>query len=109
MVNDKYQNTVDFEDYLDKSIQNDEKFSQAWEEYQPEFEAMRAVAKARAVNNLTQKELAQLCGIDQADISKIERGLRNPSVSLLRRIAKAMNMSLHIEFVPNDSTRTVNS
>ena len=62
--------------------------------------ASSAVAKARAFRGLSQKQLASLSGIDQSDISKIERGLANPSVSTLNRIANALggNLSIKIDF-----------
>ena len=56
----------------------------------------RAVASARAVAGISQKQLAALAGMDQSDISKIERGMANPSVSTLERIAKAMGGRLSI-------------
>ena len=45
----------------------------------------KAVAAARAQAGLSQKELAERTGIDQSDISKIERGVANPSVATLER------------------------
>ena len=54
----------------------------------------------REQNHLTQKELAERTGINQADISKLENGTRNPSVNLLKRLAEGMGMALKIEFVP---------
>ena len=47
----------------------------------------------RNADNLTQKQLSELTGIDQADISKIENGNANPSIKTLTRIASAMNMN----------------
>jgi len=35
--------------------------------------------------------------INQADISKLENGIRNPSVNLLKRLADGMGMALKIE------------
>ena len=49
---------------------------------------------------MTQKELAECTGINQADISKLENGTRNLSVNLLKRLADGMGMVLKIEFVP---------
>ena len=57
----------------------------------------RAVAYARASAGMTQKELAASAGIDQSDISKIERGIANPSVGTLERIAAALGGTLSIE------------
>lgn len=61
-----------------------------------------AVFSARAKAGLSQAELAALTGIDQADISKIERGLSNPSIQTLNRIAIALNKSLSISFDENN-------
>lgn len=60
------------------------------------------LTKARDIAGLTQKELSERVGIYQADISKIERGIGNPSLSTLKRLAEGMGMKLKIEFVPRD-------
>ena len=59
-------------------------------------ESAHAVAAARAIAGISQKQLAELSGIDQSDISKIERGIANPSVATLDRIAKALGGQLAI-------------
>ena len=56
-----------------------------------------AVAEARAQYGMSQKELAEATGIDQGDISRIERGISNPSVGTLERIAKALGKDLEIK------------
>ncbi len=58
-----------------------------------------AVSSARAIAGISQKQLAVLTGIDQSDISKIERGVANPSVATLDRIAAALcgHLSITIE------------
>ena len=38
-------------------------------------------------------KLAERTGINQADISKLENGTRNPSVNLLKRLAEGENGS----------------
>ena len=53
---------------------------------------------ARKQAHITQKELAERTGIYQADISKIERGLGNPSLSTLSRLAEGLGMELRIDF-----------
>lgn len=76
-------------------------FVREYEALQPEFDVIRAIVAARVSQNLTQAELAQRTGINQADISKLENGTRNPTVNLLKRLADGMGMALKIEFVPN--------
>ena len=56
------------------------------------------LTKAREITGMTQKQLSESTGIYQADISKIERGLANPSLSTLKRLADGMGLKLRIEF-----------
>lgn len=58
------------------------------------------LTNARNEASITQKELAEKTQIYQADISKIERGLANPSIKTLQRLAEGMGMDLHLEFIP---------
>lgn len=55
-----------------------------------------AVSAARAKAGLSQKELSAETGIDQSDISKIERGVSNPTIETLGRIASALDGELLI-------------
>lgn len=55
-----------------------------------------AVAAARARKGISQKELSHLTGIDQSDLSRIERGIANPSVNTLDRIAQALDAKLTV-------------
>ena len=71
-----------------------------YEAIQPEMDVIRAIVNARTSQSLTQNELAKRTGINQADISKLENGTRNPSINLLKRLAEGMGMNLKIEFVP---------
>ena len=88
-----------FDDMLAKQLQNED-FRKEYEAIQPEMDVIRAIVEARTSQNLTQKELAERTGINQADISKLENGTRNPSVNLLKILADGMGMMLKIEFVP---------
>lgn len=83
----------------------DDKFRKEWEDIQPEMDVIRAMVDARISQNLTQKELAERTGINQADISKLENGTRNPSLKLLKRLADGMGMTLKLEFVPKSPAK----
>lgn len=58
------------------------------------MDAKKRVAKnlhrLRTERERTQEELASMAGIERAYISRIERGLENPTVGLLARLAKAL-------------------
>ena len=88
-----------FRDSLNKRMK-DEGFRREYEAIQPEMDIIRAIVEARQSKNITQKELAMRTGINQADISKLENGNRNPSLNMLKKLAAGLDMSLKIEFVP---------
>lgn len=92
-----------FRQFLDEQMKDPE-FASAYEEIQPEMDVIRAIVEARTSQNLTQKELAERTGINQADISKLENGTRNPSLKLLKRLADGMDMTLRIEFIPKKNS-----
>lgn len=89
----------DFRTYLDEQMKTPE-FKKEWDDLEPEFNTIQAIIDARKNRNMTQKELAERTGIDQADISKIETGNANPVLSTLKRLAEGMDMVLKLEFVP---------
>lgn len=88
-----------FRESLNNMLQDPE-FKEEYEKIQPELDIIRAIVDARVSQNLTQKELSERTGINQADISKLENGTRNPSLNLLKRLAEGLDMTLKIEFVP---------
>ena len=54
------------------------------------------ISKARSEKNMTQKELSEITKIHQAEISKIERGIGNPSIKTLERIAEGLGLKLEL-------------
>ncbi len=97
-------NNIKFDDYLQEQLKDPE-FKKEWDDIQPEMDVIRAMIDTRIEQNLTQKELAARTGIDQADISKLENGTRNPSLKLLKKLASGLGMQLKIEFVPMQTLR----
>ena len=85
---------------LTNELMQDPEFKKEYEALQPEMDITRAILDARIRAGMTQIELAEKSGISQADISRLEKGTRNPSIALLKRLAEAMDSSLKIEFIP---------
>ena len=71
-----------------------------WEALEPERQIMRAIIEGRDDRDLTQKQLAEVTGITQADNSRFENGTGNSSLRTLKRLAEGLGMSLKVEFVP---------
>lgn len=54
----------------------------------------RQLAEARKSAHLTQPQLAQQTGLQQADISRIEHGLGNPTHDTLLKLVDALGMQI---------------
>ncbi len=81
----------------------DPEFLAEWNAQEPERQIIRAIAERREENEMTQKQLAELTGINQADISRLENGTANPSLRTLKRLASGLGMRLRLEFVPDNN------
>jgi ribosome-binding protein aMBF1 (putative translation factor) len=66
--------------------------------------AEQVVAQRRA-RDLSQQELAELCGTTQSSIARFERGGRPPRIDTLLRIAEALDCELIVEFRPRTKTK----
>ena len=62
--------------------------------------AMQVVA-LREQHGLTQAQLAEKCDMDQADISRIERGATSPTARTLQRIAAALGADVRLVAHPS--------
>lgn len=88
-----------FDSFLKERLQDPEVRAE-YEALEPEFAIIQAMIDARKSSGMTQKQLAEKTGINQADISKLEHGNANPSLRTLQRLAAGMGMRLKLEFEP---------
>lgn len=54
----------------------------------------RALREIRAIRGMSQERLARLAGLDPTYVSGIERGVRNPSLTNLLKLAKTLDVTL---------------
>ena len=92
-----------FRETLNEQLRDPE-FKAEWDALEPERQIMRAIVEGRDEQALTQKQLSEMTGITQADISHFENGTGNPSLRTLKRLAEGLGMSLKVEFVPKKPT-----
>lgn len=64
---------------------------------EPEFQAILQLYETRTELNITQKQLSQMSGIRQSNISRIERGTCSPTIHTLSQLAYAMGKKLEIK------------
>lgn len=88
-----------FRETLNEQLK-DPAFKAEWDASEAEYQIIKSMLEARHRKDITQKQLSEITGIAQADISRIENGNANPSLQTLVRLAAGMGMRLKIEFVP---------
>lgn len=81
-----------------KELLKDPELCRELEACEPEYELAREIIKARLQANLTQSELAKKADTSQVVISRLENGRMNPSVNLLKRVAKGLGKHVSVSF-----------
>jgi len=64
-----------------------------------EYRIIEEIILARKEKNLTQKDLAELIGTRQSNISRLESGNYNPSLDFLQKVASAMGKKLEVRII----------
>ena len=85
-------------DQVKALLLQDEAVKRECEVLEPEYEIIRQLIQARIGSRMTQKELAERIGTKQCNISRLESGGYNPSLSFLKKVATGLGKQLHIEF-----------
>lgn len=64
--------------------------------FEQAYDVALQVIELREKHGLTQAQLAERCGVDQGDISRIERGSTSPTARTLQRIAEALDADVRL-------------
>jgi DNA-binding XRE family transcriptional regulator len=67
-----------------------------WDAFNAHYAMARELRELRKEHKLTQKQLATLSGIDQGEISRIERGQTNPTASTLAALLAPLGARLGV-------------
>lgn len=88
----------ELQDYLDKALQDCDitKLESGNNIYNA---IAKEIVRLRMEKGITQKQLANICGMQQSNISRLEKGIYNPSVQLLTKIAEALGKAIKIDFI----------
>lgn len=98
-----------FQNFLDdnlksinlKDLSEDEIHFQNYDIYK---EISNLIVKVRTQAGLTQKQLAEISGLTQSNISNIEKGNKHPTIESLKKIADATGKRLIIDFKDSEVT-----
>ena len=61
-----------------------------------EKSVINAIVGAREENGLTQKQLSELCGVQQPVIARIERAVHSPQINSIIKILKPLGYTLAV-------------
>jgi len=64
--------------------------------FEKAYDIALQIIDLREQHDLTQAQLAERCGIDQGDMSRIERGSTSPTARTLQRIAEALDADVRL-------------
>jgi DNA-binding XRE family transcriptional regulator len=90
----------DFDDFL-REVQEESRAAgksatEALRAYGEHFRLARQLVIIRKQLGWTQQQLAKASGVQQSEISRIERGQGNPTYSTIEALARAANMTVAI-------------
>jgi len=88
---------MNYQKYLKKQLKN-KQFKNEWDKLEPEYQLIESMISARLKKGYTQELLARKINTKQESISRVESGRVIPTISLLKRIARALDMSLTVRF-----------
>jgi len=79
---------------LVQELRQEPEYVAAEEELQPQLELANDVLRLRLAKGWSQTELARRANTKQANISRLENGLANPTVGFLRKVGRALGVDL---------------
>ncbi len=85
---------------FEKKLLKNKQFIRLAKKTEHEYQLARSLIEIRLRKNITQKELAIRAHTKQPVISRLETGAVKPSISLLERVALALDSTLDIRFLP---------
>ena len=83
---------------LKKRLLKNEGVKKEYERLRPEFELLDKIIALRLKQKMTQKQLAKKLDTKQSAISRLEKGMINPTVDFLNKLASAFGKKLVVEF-----------
>lgn len=83
---------------LKKRLLKNRGIRKEYERLRPEYELLDKIISLRLKHNITQKQLAKKLHTKQSAISRLEKGMINPTVTYLSKVASAFGKKLVVEF-----------
>lgn len=79
-----------------KEKMRDPEYKKQYDALEPEFSVIENIIRKRLENSMTQAQLARKIGTTQSAVARLESGSYNPSFTMLKKVAKALDAKLKI-------------
>jgi ribosome-binding protein aMBF1 (putative translation factor) len=77
-------------------LEESKEYSNAKKELKLQFDLADVVLKARINKGWSQEQLAEAIGTKQANISRIEAGLANPTLNVIKKLTNVLEIDIEI-------------
>lgn len=83
---------------LKKRLLKNKNIKREYDRLKSEYELLDKIISLRLRQKMTQKQLAKRLDTKQSAISRLEKGMINPTVDFLNKLASAFGKKLVVEF-----------
>ena len=94
---------TNFEKHREELL-GDPEFRKKYEALEPKYSLIRALIRRRSELRLSQTQLANIIGMQQPAISRLENGRGNANIGTLFKVVNALN--LDVEFKPRSLVKS---
>ena len=97
-MKDILKGSVDFED-LHKESLKDPKYKEGYDDLELEFKILNLIIRRQTKQGITYKQCIKELGVKDGSIKKLGTGEFDPSIRVLKEIAKALGAKLTIKLI----------
>lgn len=94
----------DHDAFLERALKR-KGFGEAYDALEDEYLLVRELLSARSKAGLTQEDVATSMGTTKSAVSRLEAASHSPSVSTLKKYARAVGCDVEIRLVPASAPR----
>ncbi len=84
-----------FDEFKEESLR-DPNVKAAYDSMEAEYKIAESMIEARLARKLTQAQLAELAGVKQTTIARLESGTNNSTIATLSRVAHVLGKELRV-------------
>jgi transcriptional regulator with XRE-family HTH domain len=99
--------TISFESVRDELLK-DPKIKDEYDKLKDEFDIARQIIALRKERGMNQRDFADMIGIKQPQLARLESGKQKPKIETLEKIARGTGYSIEIRLIRNDLESTKN-